>query len=696
MNSIKKDSSHINNGKNANSFSEFCWIFFPLLIPLELIVIFVILPPLTPEVSPDYASLYVMKRFIGACLPEPLEHNRYISSVILLFLFFLTLGHFSPQIILKAKKTNLNSTLKLVFIILSQLSIVVFLIFNWIHQIDSKYIYFDKPWFIYFISLCVFFIFFYFNFENIFNKITNLKSIKVIAIGIAIALIILGLLPSIFTDFNIRYASTTIQYHLPFTMEEFSSVYFGHTPLVNYFPQYQNLFPIIFSPFFKVFGLSITTFTFLMTSLSALGLLFTLLILIRFTKESVSACLLFIVFLTASFYPVSPYLDGPLERNYFFNYFAFSPLRTFGTWLVFLLFTNYILQRSRMNLIILFVTASLILINNVEFGIASLVAASIGTLLSEENKLVPSFKTISKILLTISLSFIFSLILYSLIIYLRSGDFPDFNSFLSYQLVFAKLGFDMLPMPILGIHFFIFLTFGAAVAFSILCLAVPQSVERKIRLAIILFSGVMGFGTSVYFVGRSHELVLPSLFSYWMFTLCLLFGDISLIWRNSISKLCFKFKLIYIIPTKTIIFMFCIFIPHTFDYVPLASQIERFTSRDNELRNAQESFSQYIKLHNQEKHSLMVIFPYGHQISHGAGFYNEFPFANQTSLLLKSHALKVVSIINKKNIRKIFGNIPYEIQNELIKLDFHHKESFKVHSGMLSVVGMDVFSFWER
>lgn len=485
-------------------------------------------------------------------------------------------------------------------------------------------------------------------------------------------------------------------------MEEFSSVFYGHTPLVDFFPQYQYLYPLLFVPYFKLFGLSIFTFTLLMTILSGIGLIFAYYVLFKFTRNAIGASLLFIAFLSASFYPVSPYLTGPAERNYFFNYYAFSPLRTLGPWMVFYLFIRYLSKRSTGNIIALFTTASILFVGNVEFGIASFASALIGFFVTIENKLIPSKKVFYKFLSLIVIILIGVFSFYISFLYLKSGKLPEIASWFSYQIVFAKLGFAMIPMKNFGIHYYLFLTFGAAVTWGVLGLANPNlqmsedKIERQNRLAAILFSGVLGFGVSVYFVGRSHQWVLPCLFTFWMFTLCLLLWEAHLEWKNSISKLKLIEKIIYFIPTNILIFMFCLFVPQVFDYVPLSDQVNRLKYQDSDLINIKQSLVSYIKSHNHENDALMVIFPYGHQLANEAGFYNEYPYAHQSSLLLKHHLEKVNEVIVKKNIKKIFGTITNDLKDELLKLGFKQKESFFIPSNILSLIEMKVFSYWER
>jgi hypothetical protein len=78
----------------------------------------------------------------------------------------------------------------------------------------------------------------------------------------------------------------------------------------------------------------------------------------------------------------------------------------------------------------------------------------------------------------------------------------------------------MLPMPALGFHLVLYVTFAAAIATGIVRVL---RVADDVRLtAALVWAGVFGLGTGAYFTGRSHPHVLIDLFSAWALALSLL------------------------------------------------------------------------------------------------------------------------------------------------------------------------------
>jgi hypothetical protein len=100
-------------------------------------------------------------------------------------------------------------------------------------------------------------------------------------------------LTGLFRDSESQRWPGYLGYHIPFVMDEFVAALNGRTPLVDFFSQYQNLAPLLLTPFFKLAGVSVATFSALMFSLTIIGFMLLYSALCRVCKSAWSALGLF-------------------------------------------------------------------------------------------------------------------------------------------------------------------------------------------------------------------------------------------------------------------------------------------------------------------------------------------------------------------------------------------------------------------
>ena len=105
-----------------------------------------------------------------------------------------------------------------------------------------------------------------------------------------------------------------------------------------------------------------------------------------------------------------------------------------------------------------------------------------------------------------SLSFIVTFVAYLVV---KSGDAVDLRDLIVFQQVFALTGFGMIPMPAFPHYWAI----HAAIIFSVLFIAAlrlsasERRRDRKLEFS-AAYVAILGVGLTVYYVGRSHILVL--------------------------------------------------------------------------------------------------------------------------------------------------------------------------------------------
>ena len=114
-----------------------------------------------------------------------------------------------------------------------------------------------------------------------------------------------------------------------------------------------------------------------------------------------------------------------------------------------------------------------------------------------------------------------SVLVFSTYIFLRSGQLPDFSTFVKYQQIFYQLGFMMTAMPFIHWWNFVALLYGLGLLRSVAAIGTKDDSTRP-RIYFLL--SILGVGLFSYYQGRSVDPNLLSA-SYPALILALLFAD---------------------------------------------------------------------------------------------------------------------------------------------------------------------------
>ncbi len=337
------------------------------------------------------------------------------------------------------------------------------------------------------------------------------------AIVAAVAMTAIWLLHAVNTDHSIGNEPWQVSYHLAFTLDEAFAILNGRTPLVDFSPQYGSLLPWVGALSMLVFGKTLLAFTLTMSSLTAVALLAIFGVLRRVVGNALHALLLYLPFLATSLFMVRGTL---VNRDTFATYFGLFPLRYLGPYVLAWLTARQLEQHgSRTNTAIwsLFVVAGLVLINNLDFGLAAL-AATIAAILWTSSR---DPRSLGRLATAVGAGLAAAFALVALLILLRAGSLPRPSRLTDYARLYGEGGFAMLPIRSpLGLHVAMYCTYVAAIV-----TATVRAVNRepnRILTGMLAWSGVFGLGSGSYFVGRSHPEVLIACFSAWSFALVLL------------------------------------------------------------------------------------------------------------------------------------------------------------------------------
>ncbi len=342
----------------------------------------------------------------------------------------------------------------------------------------------------------------------------------------AAALIAIWLLHAFNTEHTVFNENHPAAYHLQFTLDETFAVIDGRSPLANFAAQYGSLWPYPVAAIMSLIGPSVGSFTGLMLLIGGIALLAMYDVLRRVARSPLHGFLLFAPFLATTFF----LLRGPLENRYTVGtIFSDYPMRFAGPWLLAWLAARHLDGARPRATWPLFLAAGLVAMNNTDHGVPALVALLAALLWTGAETADPiAHPTRLARLRSLALQALAGLAaayaLVALLTLVRAGALPDPTLMVRFAQLFALAGFAMLPMPVLGFHLVIYVTFVAAlVVATVRALAggEPEPRERALT-GLLAFVAVFGLGSGAYYVGRSHPEVLVTSFAAWSLALALL------------------------------------------------------------------------------------------------------------------------------------------------------------------------------
>jgi len=336
--------------------------------------------------------------------------------------------------------------------------------------------------------------------------------------AIAIVAIAVWLLHAYNTETTLGTTHHEVWYHALFTLDETFAVLDGRSPLVDFAAQYGSLFPYAFAAGMSLLGESVGVWIALALIATGLGMLAIYAVLRRVAGSAVLGLLLFLPVLATSFFIV----EGTLENRYTFaTYFGTFPMRYAGPSLLVWLVARRLSGGGgawprRWSLV--FLAAGIVVLNNADVGIPALggtVAAALWSSARLESK---SLLRLAREAL-LGLAGAFALV--AVLTLIRTGELPHLELLFRYSWLFASAGFAMFPMPSVGLHLVIYVTFVAALGVAT-ARAVRGGDEDRLLTGLLAWSGVFGLGAGAYYVGRSTPDDLIAIFFPWSFAVALL------------------------------------------------------------------------------------------------------------------------------------------------------------------------------
>jgi hypothetical protein len=342
---------------------------------------------------------------------------------------------------------------------------------------------------------------------------TETPALRRAALVLAGLFVGIWLLTAFNTDGTLGRAAPAVQGNIPFWFDETFAILNGIAPLAGFHAQYAQLWPYLPAGAMALFGTSFGVYAAVMLTLTAAVMLAVFATFRRVARSSLVALALFAPFVATSFFLE----EGTLDNRYTAaNLFTMFPLRYGGPYLLAWLVCRHLDGRGPRSQWPLMFGATLVLINNPEFGLPAF-AATCGALVWSST--LPFRARIAALARATAIGGSAAAVAVAALTLVVVGRLPHYDWLLEYLRIYGMNGFSMAPMPTFGIHLMLYLTFAAA-----LVVATMRAVSRRrdVLTGMLCWSGVFGFGAGAYFAGRSHPYVLIDVFSAWTFAVALL------------------------------------------------------------------------------------------------------------------------------------------------------------------------------
>ncbi|MDQ3723752.1 MAG: hypothetical protein M3376_12000 [Actinomycetota bacterium] len=334
-------------------------------------------------------------------------------------------------------------------------------------------------------------------------------------------------LAGLYHDDDVVTSIAATGYHLPFTFSEVYAVAGGHTPLVDWTPQYTVLLPYLLAPFLDLRSYSIGSFTAAMVIMSTGALMMGYGALRLLTGRPLRALALYLPVLCVGLVPVFRVDD---QAHTIATYFGVMPLRyaaPLACLLAVAAFARFGSGRRR-EWGLLGLLAGAVMLNNFEFGLPAAVATILAAALCDMQSHTRNAwrRTVLRASGWLTIGMILAVAGVVSLTLIRSGQLPDFGQLVYFSRQFATAGFFMLPIDtVFGLPGIILLTFVTAIALGatpVLLGDRAPDARSRVRTAVLVHTGVFGLGVYAYWVGRSADAVLAATFLVWAFALAAL------------------------------------------------------------------------------------------------------------------------------------------------------------------------------
>ena len=406
----------------------------------------------------------------------------------------------------------------------------------------------------------------------------------------------------------------------------------GRTPLVDYHLLYATLLPYPSALVLAVFGETALVFTTFMTLLSLLSLLAVFAILRRVARSSLLALGLFAPFVAL----------GDVDNTMIMP--AQWPMRYGGAYVLAWLTLRHLDGRRPRRAWLLFLAGALIALDNTDFGVAALIAtvaavACVRPPLSRGAAWALARDLAGGVAGAVALVCAGTL--------LRAGELPDPALLTEWPRIFSSLGLLSLAMPTAGLHLAIYATCaGALVAAAVRLRDGAERDDDALLTSMLAWAGVFGLLAGSYYVGRSDDLKLVSLFSAWAFALVLL----TVVCVRALAARGWRSPTV---AELLVLFGFAVAVCTVANVSPPWTQVSRLTSATPEP-TYRETAKQFVSEWTQRGEAVVITLPEGFRIARELGLRNVSPYVISTAIVTRGQLQNVIDAAKREGVHDVF------------------------------------------
>ncbi|HEU4701357.1 MAG TPA: hypothetical protein VFS37_02665, partial [Conexibacter sp.] len=459
------------------------------------------------------------------------------------------------------------------------------------------------------------------------------------ALALAVLFAVAWLLTAVVADDSIATTNLDVGEHVLWSLAEPFAILNGRTPLVDFHAQYGQLLPYAAAAAMAAFGASLGVFSVTMALGSGLTLLAVYALLRRVARSSLVALALWAPFVATGFFMK----HGPFDDRFGpANLFPLWPIRYGGPYLLAWLLVRHVDGAGPRRAWILFLLAGLTVLNNPDFGLPALVALAAGLALARPPR---SRRALGRLLAEAAGGLLAAVALVALLTLARTGELPQLGWALEFSKLYGVDGWAMLPMPRLGLHLVVYLTFVAAIGTAAVRLAHHEA-DRTLTAA-LAWSGTFGLCAGAYFAGRSHPQVLIDLFSPWALALVLLTIAAGRAlaargWRRPQPA------------ELAVLFGFGLLLCSLAQTPTPWSQLDRIGDQAPEPVFEQRTAAAFVAQHTRPHEPVAILIPLGHRIAYDIGRENVSPYASIESMPTSEQLARTIAVLRRAGGEKLF------------------------------------------
>lgn len=416
---------------------------------------------------------------------------------------------------------------------------------------------------------------------------------------------------------------------MDWTLNDAYGVLNGRTPLVDLHLLYAKLLPYPAALVLAIFGRTTLVYTLFMGLLSVLALVGVYALFRRLLGSSLPALGLFVPFVALSDIGHTMTLD------------AMWPMRYGGAYLMAWLTARHLDRRGPRRAWVLFLIGGLVAINDLEFGMAALVGSVAALLAARPPR---SLRAVAPLARDAAGGLLGAVALVTLATLVRAGAPPHPSILFEWPRIFGRLGSFSMSMPLVSLHLAIYATFVATIAVA--AVRVARSAADTLLTGMLAWSGIFGLLAGSYYVGRSDNVKLVSMFSAWAFALVLL----AIVVGRALAARGWRRPTL---AEALVLFGFALAVCSIVHVPSPVHQLERLTaSLPGPVYNP--AAERFVGAHTHRGEKVVILLPMSFRIAEDLGLDNVSPYGTQEALVTRWQLQDVIDAARRTHAHKIF------------------------------------------